>query len=72
MSKPTWTMARDQYGRTYHDLGAHPRRALLRIFGRKHADKMYQDRKSGPPLHTGYVIAGHWLTVYTVTPWGAA
>jgi hypothetical protein len=64
-----WTMARDQYGETYHNLGAHPRMALLAYFGRKHADKMFIDKKSGPPMHVGYIIAGHWLTLYDVAPW---
>ena len=40
-------MAIDQYGRMYHDLGPHPRAALLRRLGRKHADRIYRDAK-GP------------------------
>lgn len=69
----TWTMARDQYGQTYHDLGAHPRTTLLKRFGRSHADKMYVDpAKGGPPKHVGYIIAGHWLTIYTVGEWVGA
>jgi len=63
-----WTMARDQFGNTYHDLGRWPRKALLKLFSRKHADKMYVDTVKGTK-HIGYIIASHWLTVYTVEPW---
>ena len=66
-----WTMARDQHGVTWHDLGAHPRAELLKRLGRRHSDRMYQDTKSGAK-HVGYIIAGHWLTIYTVTPWERA
>lgn len=62
----TFTMARDQYGQTWHDLGKHPRKELLRRLGRSHADRMYVDR-AGKTYHVGYIIAGHWLTVYNVT-----
>lgn len=58
-------MAIDQYGQTYHDLGPHPRRALLDRFDRKHADRMFIDTKAGTK-HIGWIIAGHWLTVYRV------
>ena len=62
------TMAIDQYGTTYHDLGQHPRKVLLERLGRKHASKMYRDA-SGKTRHVGYVIGGLWLTVLTVSPW---
>lgn len=65
----TWTMARDQHGQTFHDLGRHPRKELLKRLGRRHAAKMFCDTRSGETRHTGYVIAGLWLTLYTVTPW---
>ena len=62
-------MAQDQYGETYH-IGANPpRQWLLNRFGRKHADKMYCDTKSGKARHIGYVIAGLWLTIYRVCSW---
>lgn len=60
-------MAIDQYGQTYHDLGPHPRKALLDRLGYHKADKMYQDTTSGP-LHCGYVIGKLWLDVYEVRP----
>jgi hypothetical protein len=59
-------MAIDQYGHTYHGLGPAPRKALLEKLGRKHAAKMYVDRKEGPPKHVGYIVAGLWLTLYEV------
>lgn len=57
--------AQDQYGRTHHDLGRHPRKKLLELYGRKHAERMYVDRK-GQRFHVGYIIAGHWLRVFEV------
>ena len=67
--RPTWIMGRDQYGRTYHDLGEHPRKTLMERFGRKRASKMYFDKREGPPKHIGYVVGGHWVTLYKVEPW---
>lgn len=62
-------MAIDQRGTTWHDLGLHPRKALLDRLDRRHATKMYTDRPSGPPVHIGYVIGGLWLRLYVVEPW---
>ena len=62
------TMAIDQYGQTHHNLGQHPRKALLERLGRKHADKMYVDKKDGSSVHIGWIIAGLWLSVYRVEP----
>lgn len=69
MIKTLWTMGRDQYGDTYHDLGKHPRKALLEHFGRSHAKKMYTDKKDGETRHVGYIIAGRWITLYNISPW---
>lgn len=63
-------MAIDQYGHAHHGLGPHPRKALLDRLGRKHASKMYVDRKDGTSRHSGWVIGGLWLSVYEVTPIG--
>lgn len=63
------TMAVDQYGQTYHGLGPHPRKALLERLGRKHAAKMYVDKKDGSTAHIGWIISGLWLTVYHVQRW---
>ena len=60
-------MAIDQYGTTYHGL-THPRKDLLDKLCRSSASKMYVDSKDGKTYHTGYVIAGLWLTVYSVQP----
>ena len=59
-------MAIDQYGQTYHGL-SHPRKDLLNRFDRKHAERIYIDRK-GETYHVGYVITGLWLTLYEVKP----
>ena len=64
----TWTMARDQYGQYYHDLGNHPRTKLLEILGKSKAQKMYVDKVSGGAAHVGYIIGGLWLTLYKVEP----
>lgn len=61
-------MAIDQFGKTYHDLGKHPRKALLERFGRRHAERMYLDMRDGRTVQTGWVIAGRWCSVYEVKP----
>ena len=62
-------MAVDQYGQTYHGL-THPRKDLMKRLGCKHAAKMYVDILNDESLqtasHIGYVISGHWLTVFEV------
>ena len=65
----TWcdSMAIDQHGQHYDSLGKFPRKALMDRLGSKHAVKMYYDLKSGGSIHTGYVVANLWLTVYRVT-----
>jgi hypothetical protein len=68
-TRPKKIMGRDQYGRAYHDLGAHPRKALLDRLVRKHAAKIYIDKEEGPPVHIGYIIAGLWITLYQIEPW---
>lgn len=60
-------MAVDQYGETYHAL-IHPRKDLVKRIGVKHVSKMYVDGKDGQVFHVGYVIGGHWLTLYKVEP----
>lgn len=60
-------MAIDQYGQTYHALGAHPRKALLSQLGRRRAKRMYVDTSDGVK-HIGWIIAGLWLSVYEVKP----
>lgn len=65
----TSTMGIDQYGRVYHNLGRHPRKALLDRLGRNTARKMYVDKKSGGCAHIGYIIGGLCIELYNVTQW---
>ncbi len=65
-------MAVDQYGETIHALGEHPRKALLRRMYRKHATRIYQDKKDGSRVHVGYIIAGRWFILYEVKPYEKA
>lgn len=58
-------IAIDQHGTRFNVDPKRPRACLLDQLGRKHASRMFQDRKGGPPVHIGYVIAGHWLTLYS-------
>ena len=58
-------MAIDQYGRTFHGL-EHPRKDLMERLSNKHCSKMFVDKKDGSTKHVGYVIGGHWLTVYKI------
>jgi len=62
-------MAIDQYGETYHIGDNPPRKWLLEHFCRQHAAKMYVDTKAGRVRHIGYIIAGHWLEVFSVALW---
>lgn len=62
-TRPKYGVAIDQYGNRFR-FGKHARRDLMEQLGRKSASKMYQDKKDGRSVHVGYVIAGHWLTLY--------
>ena len=55
----------DQYGTVYKNLGPHPRKALLERLDRAHAERIYIDKRNGPPVHVGYYIAGRWISLYT-------
>ena len=61
-------MGIDQYGRTYHDLGEHPRKGLLEKLGYKNAQKMYTEYKDGTCKHTGYVVGPYWVRLYQIEP----
>jgi hypothetical protein len=63
------TMAIDQYGTTYHNLGAYPRKTLLERLGSRSAEKMYMDDSTGESQHVGYIINRLWLTLYKIEPW---
>lgn len=57
-------LARNSFGDTIALPGKHLRAELLKKLGRKHAEKIYADRKDGDPVHVGYVIASQWWTFY--------
>lgn len=58
-------IALDQYGHAHKIPGKHPRKELMELMGCKHAAKMYRDKLNGSTVHTGYVISGLWLELYT-------
>lgn len=62
------TMAIDQWGNTFHNLGKHPRKELLRRLCREKARPMYRDKKNGKTVRVGWIIGGHWLEVFRVAP----
>ena len=57
-------MGHDQYG-NYYILNDHPRKELMEQLGSSHVDKMYIQR-GDEIVHVGYVIAGHWVTVFGI------
>jgi len=59
-------MAIDQYNHTYHNLGPHPRKELMRRLAKSRAAKMYVDRTNKAAVHIGWIIGGLWLTVFKV------
>ena len=64
-------MATDQFGHTYHDLGQHPRKELMKRLGYKSATRIYRDgagAKKGESWHVGWKIGPFWLDVYEVIP----
>lgn len=67
MNKSVWYYGEDQYGNSYHHL-RYPRKQLMQRLDCKHADKMYETDKFGNNFHVGYVIQGHWIRLYIVTP----
>jgi hypothetical protein len=63
-----YIMGIDQYGKTYHNLGKYPRKALLERLGYTTAQKMYRDKRDGSTAHCGYVIGRMWIELYKVEP----
>ena len=59
-------IAFDQYGTPYPLKTKYPRKELCDIFGVKSASKMYIDPDA---KHIGYIVAGHWLAVYSIGEW---
>ena len=66
-----YTMAIDQHGQHYDDLGAHPRTGLaLRLgYSPKSARKMYAEAADGSMEHIGYVVGPYYCTLYFVQRW---
>jgi hypothetical protein len=61
-------IAFDQWGNSYKLNTAHPRKELCELFGRQHVSKIYVDDNIIGSQHVGYIIAGHWLMVYKLSP----
>jgi hypothetical protein len=57
-------LAIDQYRQIHKIPGKHPRKELMDLFGRRRAAKIYQDKKDGSVVHVGYIVAGHWCSLY--------
>lgn len=53
----------DQYGNRFFARTVKELRKQIGMGGSK-VEKMYVDRKDGSTIHTGYVIGGHWLSMY--------
>lgn len=51
----------DQYGQP---VWARTLKELCAKVGRRHADKMYADRKDGRTVHVGYIVGQRWFTKY--------
>lgn len=62
-------LAIEQHGHMIRLKTQHPRKELMELFGRTNADKMYIDNHDGTARHVGYVIGGHWITLYQLRPW---
>jgi hypothetical protein len=62
-------LAIDQYGQKYVLEGKAPRRELMELLGVRRAQRMFVDSKGGGAKHVGYVIGGHWFTLFNVSPW---
>ena len=60
-------LAEDQYGNQVW-IEKHPRAELCAHHGVKHAAKMYHD-VNGASEHIGYVVSGHWYSVFAVSFW---
>jgi hypothetical protein len=57
-------VARNEYGETLRLPGKHPRKELLAALDRRHADRIYIDRRDGSTAHIGYIVARRWWTLY--------
>ena len=53
----------DQYGNTFYASTVKELRNQIGMGGCR-VNKMYNDKKTGETVHTGYVIGEHWLTAF--------
>lgn len=58
-------VATSQHGRVHLCTTPYPRKELLALCDRRHADRVYVDTTHGPEC-VGYVIGGEWWTLYKV------
>jgi len=58
-----FTLYIDQYGNKFAAHTVKELRAKVGMGGAR-VSKMYNDKKDGRTVHTGYVIGQHWLTAY--------
>lgn len=63
-------IARDcQTNETFHLFTNNPLQELLEMFDSRTSELMYIDSKDGDKtFQTGWVIAGRWFEMYSVTP----
>jgi len=61
-------IAVNQYGHVVF-IKEFPRKELLEFHRCKHIDKLYRDTKDGTPKHVGYVVGGHWYSIFKLSEW---
>ena len=61
--KSKFTLYIDQYGNRFYAYSLKELRSKIGMGGSR-VSKMFQDKKDGSTVHTGYVIGSHWLTAY--------
>jgi len=49
--------------------GKHPRQELLDECDRKHAERIFVNRRDGTIEHVGYVVGGEWFSLYRLADW---
>lgn len=58
-------LARDQYGNVHEIFSTnYPRAWLMEYYSVRSARKIYRDRKDGSMRHVGWIVAGHWFSVF--------
>ena len=64
-------LATGRMGRTIRLLNPNksPRSQLLEKCYRKHADNIFQDKKDGSTVITGYIVAKEWFIIEELHTW---